>query len=425
MFEDDVTVPAGWYPDPMGLPQLRWWNNHAWTELTTEARAPVVMQQQVTSNPARRVLYADDEEEEIFPTRRQQREQREREEEYRSLATDEDEARDAIAGHVPLSTGLREIDAPVVDAPVAEAAAAEAPVAEVPVAQTPVAETPVAAAPEQAPVETPVAASSQATAPAAAPDRALIDEGDAGVSETFDDIFLPRSATNSVSSPFAQYDRERTADAATTRATTIPRLGIYTAPVWIIALLPLVQLVGGLLILLGIGAVSSMAVTIALLVAPYIVVILLAIADRAMLKRMGHEHTAHWAWAILSAPVYLIARSMALSRTGGLGLAPLLVWAALGMLQVASILVVPGMLISILPTVFSAQAEQSVSSEAAIIGADLTVTCPTPPPVLIGTSFTCSATSTAGHDLKVTVSLQRANGWIDWRVDDWGNTFAK
>ncbi len=413
MFEDDVTVPAGWYPDPMGLPQLRWWNNHAWTELTTEARAPVVMQQQVTSNPGRRVLYADDEEEEIFPTRRQQREQREREAEYRSLATDEDEARDAIAGHVPLSTGLREIDAPVVADAVTDAPVASAP-AEAP------------AAPVDPPIDQPAAAAPDATPQtAAATDRALFDEGDAGVSENFDDIFLPRSATASVSSPFAQYDRERTADAATTRATTIPRLGIYTAPAWIIALLPLVQLVGGLLILLGLGAVSSMPITIGLLVAPYLIVILLAIADRAMLKRMGHEHTAHWAWAVLSAPVYLIARSMALSRTGGLGLAPLLVWAALGMLQVASILVVPGMLISILPSAFAAQAEQSVASEAAIIGAQLTVTCPTPPPVLIGQSFTCSATSTAGHDLRVTVSLQRANGWIDWRVDDWGNTFAR
>ena len=385
------------------------------------------------------MLYADDEEEEILPTRRQQREQREREAEYRNLATDEDEARDAIAGHVPLSTGLREIDAPVVvetvGQPVAEtpvAAATEAPIAEAPVATTPVPETPVAEAPRadvpvaEAPVaDVPVAAHVSATASAA--DRALIDEGDTGVSENFDDIFLPRSAQTAVSSPFAQYDRQRTADAPTTRATatTMPRLGIYTAPVWIIALLPLIQLVGGLLILLGVGAVSSMSVTIALLVAPYVAVVLLAIGDRAILKRMGHEHTAHWAWAILSAPVYLIARSMALSRTGGLGLAPLLVWAALGMLQVASVLVVPGMLISILPTVFTAQAEQSVSSEAAIIGAQLTVDCPTPPPVLIGTDFTCSATSTAGHDLKVTVSLQRANGWIDWRVDDWGNTFVK
>ena len=70
MFEDDVTVPAGWYPDPMGLPQLRWWNNHAWTELTTEARPPLVMQVPT------RLAYAEDE----LPTRRQHRAQRERDE---------------------------------------------------------------------------------------------------------------------------------------------------------------------------------------------------------------------------------------------------------------------------------------------------------------------------------------------------------
>ena len=38
MPEDDVRVPAGWYPDPLGLPQLRWWDNHAWTEHISDAR---------------------------------------------------------------------------------------------------------------------------------------------------------------------------------------------------------------------------------------------------------------------------------------------------------------------------------------------------------------------------------------------------
>ena len=28
-------VPAGWYPDPLGLPQLRWWDGNAWTEFTS------------------------------------------------------------------------------------------------------------------------------------------------------------------------------------------------------------------------------------------------------------------------------------------------------------------------------------------------------------------------------------------------------
>ena len=106
MFEDDVTVPAGWYPDPMGLPQLRWWNNHAWTELTTEARPPLVMQ-----TPTR-LAYADEE----LPTRRQQREQRERDEQYANLATDEDEARDGATAQAPLTVTLREIDAPIVAA---------------------------------------------------------------------------------------------------------------------------------------------------------------------------------------------------------------------------------------------------------------------------------------------------------------------
>ena len=42
MADDDVRVPAGWYPDPLGLPQLRWWDNHAWTEHTSDARQPMV-----------------------------------------------------------------------------------------------------------------------------------------------------------------------------------------------------------------------------------------------------------------------------------------------------------------------------------------------------------------------------------------------
>jgi len=40
MQDEEIRVPAGWYPDPLGLPQLRWWDNRAWTEHTTEARQP-------------------------------------------------------------------------------------------------------------------------------------------------------------------------------------------------------------------------------------------------------------------------------------------------------------------------------------------------------------------------------------------------
>ena len=67
MIPDDVVrLPAGWYPDPTGLPQLRWWDNHAWTQHTIAARQPLIVQEQP-------LAWAED-----LPTRRERRE-RERE----------------------------------------------------------------------------------------------------------------------------------------------------------------------------------------------------------------------------------------------------------------------------------------------------------------------------------------------------------
>jgi hypothetical protein len=38
----DTQVRAGWYPDPLGMPQLRWWDGRSWTSHTSTARqAPV------------------------------------------------------------------------------------------------------------------------------------------------------------------------------------------------------------------------------------------------------------------------------------------------------------------------------------------------------------------------------------------------
>jgi hypothetical protein len=59
-YNDQFSVPAGWYPDPLGIPQLRWWNGEGWTEqvsaapepLTTyEAPAPAV-RETVATTPA-------------------------------------------------------------------------------------------------------------------------------------------------------------------------------------------------------------------------------------------------------------------------------------------------------------------------------------------------------------------------------------
>ncbi|MET4704392.1 DUF2510 domain-containing protein [Frigoribacterium sp. UYMn621] len=425
MFEDDVTVPAGWYPDPMGLPQLRWWNNHAWTELTTEARPPLVMQVPT------RLAYADEE----LPTRRQQREQRERDEQQSALRTDEDDARDGADRRAPASVTLREIDAPVSDSPVEE-----------PISESTVTAEALAAPPSAATSTEP------ATAPIpAAPQRAPI--SDAPLHDPVDDepvddepvddwagareVFVPRTAFGATegsvfgtpvtaeSAPEGPIRLDDGADRrevrySDDRGRSAARLPIYTAPVWIIALVPLLLLVFSLLLLLGLGSSLNMWVTPAIWGTSYLAVVILAIADRAALGRAGYEHRASWAWALLTAPVYLLARSMSLSKVGPLGFAPVLVWAALGILQIGSVLVVPGLIISALPHVFATQAEQSIASDASIIGADITVDCAKNLPVIIGQSFSCSATNAKSDPFTISVSLQRTNGWIDWHVDDWG-----
>jgi hypothetical protein len=45
-------VPAGWYADPLGLPQLRWWDNHAWTEHVSDAQQPLVPLEEPAHVPA-------------------------------------------------------------------------------------------------------------------------------------------------------------------------------------------------------------------------------------------------------------------------------------------------------------------------------------------------------------------------------------
>ncbi len=34
-------VPAGWYRDPLDLPQLRWWNGLSWTNRVEEHRPEI------------------------------------------------------------------------------------------------------------------------------------------------------------------------------------------------------------------------------------------------------------------------------------------------------------------------------------------------------------------------------------------------
>lgn len=37
------TVPAGWYADPLGMPQLRWWSGTSWSVNVSAARPELVV----------------------------------------------------------------------------------------------------------------------------------------------------------------------------------------------------------------------------------------------------------------------------------------------------------------------------------------------------------------------------------------------
>lgn len=62
------------------------------------------------------------------------------------------------------------------------------------------------------------------------------------------------------------------------------------------------------------------------LVVLYLVTLLLAVADRSKLDWAGYNRPAHWAWALLTAPVYLLVRTIAAKRETGRNSALLWVW---------------------------------------------------------------------------------------------------
>ena len=355
--DDGFGAPAGWYPDPLGLPQLRWWNNHEWTEQTSAARQPMVMQDT-------KFAWADDE----LPTRREERE-RERQRDERAPTRPAQ----------PTAATLRELEPPRAFTKI-----------------------------DDTPAEQPARPTFDSLSDSAPTPTGPVSE------ESLDAVFGARSDTPAAS--------RRSSNRGAT--TTDGRAGdplVSTAPAWIIAMIPLFQLVLSLLLLTAFGMGSNVVVFLAILTVPYLIVIALAYADYRMLASQGVERPAHWAWAFLTAPVYLLARARSVIRESGHGIGPVLVWFGLGALHLASVVAIPGLLIAVLPGVFTSQLEASVEGDALLIsGAEMNVSCPATPPVLFGEQTVCNAVSSSGKSSEISVSLERANGWIEWQVLDWG-----
>ena len=199
------------------------------------------------------------------------------------------------------------------------------------------------------------------------------------------------------------------------------RMRTYTFASWVIAFMPTIQLGVLLLMLLVFNLSSNYPLIVALAVLANVAILGFAFYDRLLLQTWGHKKPAWAWWGLLREPPYLIARALRTFTETGRGFAPLAVWTtSLGAI-LAAVLIFPGLVISLAPAVFQAEAEQSIVADAAALGATISVQCPAPP-LKIAEHFSCIRTSPDGKTDSVLVSLQRENGWISWRVEDWGNS---
>ncbi|WP_309711379.1 DUF2510 domain-containing protein [Pseudolysinimonas sp.] len=440
MSDDDVRVPAGWYPDPLGLPQLRWWDNHSWTEHTSDARQPMVadsmtaqpvqaqplqaqpMHAQAAASP--RLAFADDRpfaddladfadlesthpvhdlvepstatDVTNLPSRRTLRD-------AERIAHDDDAVHDLTGENARFGEPLPELEAP---------ARGNHVVAE----PSPAVRYATAAGIDDAP-------------------RSMRYDLDERHEDLLGEPSIPRSAfahaTSSTTTFIPDYPAEFGTQTQTqagsshahgshrARLTHAPHTS--TVPGWLLTLIPVYMLLVGMIILLsGAQAAYAQINTGIVLGVPWLVGIVLAVIDYRNLKSGGMQSPAHWAWALLGAPSYLVARLVATVRETGTGFGPVLTYLVLTLFMGGAVVAVPGLVMELAPAFFSVEAERSVTADARSLGAELTIDCPETPPLLLQQSFTCRAVNNEGRSFDVLVSLQRANGWIEWRVDNWG-----
>lgn len=98
-----------------------------------------------------------------------------------------------------------------------------------------------------------------------------------------------------------------------------------TASSWTIVFMPLLSIVGLVAVMMVIASVPELRVAgfpselllISVAIAFYLITVLLALADNRRLYANGVDRPAHWTWALLSAPIYLIARLAAVRHEVG------------------------------------------------------------------------------------------------------------
>lgn len=143
----------------------------------------------------------------------------------------------------------------------------------------------------------------------------------------------------------------------------------------------------------------------------FLVLVLCAEADRRKLKSLGYLKVPSLWWMLLLPPlIYLILRTVAVWGEARKGIAPLIVYLAVGVATgIASsllvVLLLPGLLGAGSSTAFAASLQQGLDEK----GGSYTVVCPPTIPQTIGAEFSCVATESTTHAVH-TLSIEVVAG---------------
>jgi hypothetical protein len=361
-------IVPGWYADPYDPRQLRWWDGTQWTEHVSELKAPVVADttaQSTAATPATSSTAAP------LPSRRALRTasaaavpeqtapaqttpaQTAAEQATPKQAIPEQTAAEPTTPEQTAAPSLTPTNPLAIFTPLetAETPRAESvqpldPMQQMPSAwnepatiqprwDTPAASEPVGSAPLWPETVQPETAQPEATtsgtAPAesaqapggmdalfAAPNTAAANTAESGAAEPTVSAGTPEQ---SPAQPWGLTPRSRRSDAR-------PRIErSSTVWVWLVAISPLIAAAAIGTVSAAVGFDLGNWMLPAAIVVPYLLVLLFAVADRSSLVTGGHEHPVSWAWAALTAPIYLLMRSSATRReTERADNVPLLIW---------------------------------------------------------------------------------------------------
>lgn len=374
--DQTASVPAGWYPDPYGVSEMRWWDGQSWTDSihpqvaqeepsvqpvpahhTPEPVSPEpVVPEPVSAQP---LSPEPDPFQELGFTESHQ--QDDSVPDLVEPAQPAEEPHHYVSGSAPSAAlpnaplpSRRELrmraeqasstsDAPassVPAEPVRAIPAAEAPVSAAALAAPPV---PDSSTPSSfdwlAGAGAPAASAAGASPPPAFPPP--------GVSTNAAPAELPFAADSDEAPPVPvvnAWSRPTTLtdDDEIPNRPTATRMA--TTSSWFIAVMPLIA---GILSLSAVKGQENYPTYVPagiewwMLVAGvfavlYVVTLMLAMADRRKLDWAGYHRPAHWAWALLTAPVYLLVRTISVKRETGRNSMLLWVWILLTALLVAA-----------------------------------------------------------------------------------------